>query len=133
MGRDIRILYVDDDSTSLRIRRNFLEEYDHIDVVTATSMAEGMRRLSDSHVDCVLSDFDMGEQSGLDFLEAVRRQDQDRPFILFSDGRSAEVVTDALSAGATDYVPKSVCSLSYDLLAKRIENVVEPYRVRRGR
>lgn len=127
MNEEIRVLYVDDDHMSLRVRSERLEEYEQFEVVTATSVADGQRRLTDHRIDCVLSDLHMDTRTGLTFLKTVRRVHPDLPFILFSDDQSDDVIEEAFSAGVTDYIPKSICTISYRLLVKRIENAVEHY------
>lgn len=131
MDDSIRVLYVDDDPTSLRIRSELIGEHTRIEVVTESTVSAGLARLSTADVDCVLSDVDMPDRDGLDFLERVRDRDPYLPFILFSSNPSAELVDEAFEADATDCVPKSICTISHQLLAHRIVNAVEHYR--RGR
>jgi len=44
--------------------------------------------------------------NGLEFLEVVRADDPNLPFILFTGKGSEAVASDAFSAGATDYLQK---------------------------
>lgn len=131
MADTIRILYVDDDATSLRLRADVIEDHERIEVVTASTVAAGLDRLATDDVDCVLSDVEMPDRDGFDFLERVRERDPHLPFVLFGSDPSADVVEAALAAGATDYVPKSLCRISYRLLTNRIVDAVEHHRTRR--
>ncbi|MBB6644919.1 PAS domain-containing protein [Halobellus ruber] len=129
MGRAsnaIRVLHVDDEPDFADLATTFLErEDDRFNTETATSAAEGLDRLSGRTYDCIVSDYDMPGQSGSEFLETVRDEHPDLPFILFTGKGSEEVASDAISAGVTDYLQKQSGSDQYTLLANRIKNAVE--------
>jgi PAS domain S-box-containing protein len=129
---NIRVLHVDDEPGFAKMAGEFLErEDDRIDVETVTSASEGLDRLADAEFDCVVSDYDMPELDGLEFLETVRNDWPDLPFILFTGKGSEEVASDAISAGVTDYLQKESSSDQYTVLANRIANAVESVRSRR--
>lgn len=130
---EVVVLYVDDDEDFTELTAAFLErECDRFRVETATSVAEGLNRAGDSTFDCVVSDYDMPERDGLDFLEALREDAPDLPFILFTGEGSEEVASDAISAGVTDYLQKEQGTSQYTVLANRIENAVERHRSQRA-
>jgi len=77
----------------------FLErESDRFDVGTATSADKGMEILANQGVDCIVSDYDMPRTNGIEFLEAVRDQHPELPFILYTGKGSEEVAGEAISA-----------------------------------
>ena len=132
MSESIRVLHVDDDPDVADLTATFLERHDgRIDVETAHSADEGLERLAESPVDCVVSDYDMPGRNGIEFLEAVREDDPEVPFILFTGKGSEEVASDAISAGVTDYLQKESGTEDYELLANRIVNVVTQHRAER--
>lgn len=126
MSETIRVLYVDDDVHSAELRTELLSRHGDFDIVTESNVRDGLARLAEEpdRFDCVLSDLEMSETDGLGFLEAVRDQYPDLPFIMFSAKDSEAAVEAALDAGATDYIPKSTAALSYRLVAQRIESAV---------
>jgi len=129
----IRVLHVDDDLDLADLAAATLErDHDHIEVTTAASARDGLDVLAERSdaVDCVVSDYDMREMDGLDFLDAVRADYPDLPFILFTGTGSEEIASEAISAGVTDYLQKGGTEV-YPVLANRIENAVEQYRARR--
>jgi PAS domain S-box-containing protein len=126
----IRILHVDDDPGVAETTAAFLErEDDRFTVETATSASEGLDRLTDD-VDCVVSDYDMPETNGIEFLDAVREAAPDLPFVLYTGKGSEEIASEAISAGVTDYLQKGTGSDQYTVLANRIGNAVDQYRSR---
>jgi PAS domain S-box-containing protein len=130
----IRILHVDDQPDFTDLTATFLErENEAFSVTTATSVDEGLERLEDTDFDCVISDYDMPGQTGLEFLDIVHERYPELPFILFTGKGSEEVAGKAISAGATDYLQKEAGSDQYSLLANRIENYVENASAQRQR
>ncbi|MFB6211861.1 MAG: PAS domain S-box protein [Halobacteriales archaeon] len=128
-GERIRVLHVDDEPDFAEMAATFLErEVDRFDVETAKSAAEGLDRLASDEFDCVVSDYEMPGQNGIEFLEAVRREDADLPFILYTGRGSEEIASEAISAGVTDYLQKDGGTSQYTVLANRIRNAVEKYR-----
>jgi len=122
----IRILHVDDDPQLADMVVTFLErEDDRFVVETASDAGEGLTRLDSSQFDCVVSDYDMPGRNGIEFLEAVRADYPDLPFLLFTGKGSEEVASEAISAGVTDYLQKETGTEQYQVLANRIRNAVE--------
>ncbi|QLH75896.1 PAS domain S-box protein [Halosimplex rubrum] len=129
----IRVLHVDDDPDLSALVASALErEDDRFEVVTATNPDEGLERLAGERVDCVVSDYDMPGTNGIEFLERVRADRPDLPFILYTGKGSEEVASDAVSAGVTDYLQKGTGADQYALLANRIDNAVSAARSRRA-
>jgi PAS domain S-box-containing protein len=125
MESGIRILHVDDDPRFLEVTADLLAEQDErFDVVQATGPEEGLALLEDQSFDCVVSDYDMGDGTGIEFLEQVRAEHGDLPFILFTGKGSEEIASEAISAGVTDYLQKKGTIDQYALLANRVENAV---------
>jgi PAS domain S-box-containing protein len=123
-----RVLHVDDDPDFADLAARFLErELENLTVVTEKSATAGLDRIA-SDIDCVVSDYDMAEMSGIEFLKRVRENHKELPFILFTGKGSEEVAGEAMTAGATDYVQKDTGPEQYELLANRIHNAVDNYR-----
>ncbi len=103
--RRIRILHVDDEPDFADLAGTFLErDDDRFTVETATSADEGLESVDDRPPDCVVSDYNMPGMNGIEFLQAVRVEYPDLPFILFTGKGSEAVASDAISAGVTDYL-----------------------------
>ncbi|WP_207587516.1 response regulator [Halomontanus rarus] len=131
MSGGISVLHVDDDPALLDLTATFLErEHEEITVTTATSAPDAMARVTDGTVDCIVSDYEMPELDGLEFLETVRGEGHDLPFILFTGKGSEEIASEAISAGVTDYLQKQPGTEQYTMLANRIENAVDRRRAR---
>lgn len=122
----VRVLYVDDDPHSLEVRQELLEDHGAFTVHTETRPEDALERLDAGETfDCLLSDLEMPGMDGVEFLKEVRERDPDLPFILFTADESDAAIERAMDEGATDFIPKSIASISYRLVAKRIENAIE--------
>jgi len=129
MSNSISVLHVDDEPQFLELVSTFLDRAEgSFDVETAGRASTGLDRLTENGFECVVSDYDMPGQNGIEFLNRVRSRDPDLPFILFTGKGSEEVASDAITAGATDYLQKQSGAEQYKLLANRIQNAVEKYR-----
>lgn len=125
----IDVLHVDDEPDFLDVAAEMLEQQSSkFNVVTETNGTEALDRLAASDIDCIVSDYRMPQQDGIELLEAVRESYSDMPFILFTGEGNEEVASDAIAAGATDYLRKGHRTERYELLANRIKNAVEQYR-----
>ena len=125
------VLHVDDDPALLETSEPLLQRAFDCSVLTATSASEGHEVLASVPVDCVVSDYDMPGSDGIEFLEAVRAEFPDLPFILFTGRGSEAVASEAIATGVTDYVQKTVGADQYTVLANRIENAVARYQTSR--
>jgi PAS domain S-box-containing protein len=106
-------------------------ESDDFDVITEHEPRQALDRLETDSIDCIVCDYDMPEMNGLEFLEAVREEYPDLPFILFTGKGSEEIASEAISRGVTDYLQKGGGTDQYTVLANRIQNATAQHRAER--
>ncbi|MFW5977913.1 MAG: response regulator, partial [Halohasta sp.] len=129
-------LHVDDDEAIGDLLETYLEESvdrEEFSVTTARSVPGAEDVLDEMDIDCIVCDYQMPGTDGLEFLRRIRERDPDRPFILFTNKGSADVASEAIEAGVTDYLRKSGGPEQYEVLANRIANAVEQERGRIAR
>lgn len=105
----MRFLVVDDSSTMRRIIINTLNKLGHEDVVEAGNGREGIERLSNvSPVDLIITDWNMPEMSGIDFIRAVRSMDnlRDLPVLMVTTNAAKADIVQAMEAGVNHYIVK---------------------------
>ncbi|MFW5912482.1 MAG: response regulator, partial [Candidatus Hadarchaeota archaeon] len=130
----IKVLFADDESDILDQAKIFLEKEDESISVEAVSSAEkGLELLRKEDFDCIVSDYQMPEMDGLDFLETVRKDlDSDIPFIVFTGKGREKVAVNALNLGADRYLQKGGNPKSqYGVLADTIIQSVSHWRSRK--
>jgi PAS domain S-box-containing protein len=126
---EIRILHVDDEPDFARmVAQNLERESEQFTVQSTTDPEAVAETVSGGAIDCVISDYQMPEMSGLDVFAAVRNVDPEIPFILFTDTGSETIASEAISAGISDYVIKKTIKEQYTLLATKITTYVDRRR-----
>jgi len=102
----VRVLIVDDDEDLLAVIKCCLEENGNFHIKTALSAREALVIMAVENFDVVVSDYEMPETNGLEFLEQLRKESVVCPFILFTGKGREEVAAKALSLGAFRYINK---------------------------
>jgi PAS domain S-box-containing protein len=122
----IRVLHVDDDPDIVDAATRTLEqEHCGVTVETAATASDGLHRLGEDEFDCVVAGYDLPEQTGVEFLDAVRKRQPDLPFILFTSDGSEAAASDAISAGVTEYHRADSGADPYVRLAHSVVDAVE--------
>lgn len=103
-GDKIKALFVDDERDLLDLAENFFDkEVDHINLFVASSAEEGLELMEEERFDVVVSDYSMPEMNGIDFLEKLRSEGNDIPFIVLTGQGEEDVAMKALNIGANQY------------------------------
>lgn len=106
MGHSVLIV---DDSATMRkiIMRGLRQAGLSIDAFhEAANGAEGLAMLDRHAVDLVLSDINMPQMGGLDFLRAVRAREDSPPVVMVTTEGADDVVQAAVDGGAQGYLRK---------------------------
>ncbi|MEZ3117435.1 PAS domain S-box protein [Halobaculum sp. MBLA0147] len=125
----IDVLHVDDRP---QVRGLLAEQLDRLgdefSVRTVGSAAAAREVLETESVDCVVSDYEMPDGTGLDLLETVRDEYGSLPFVLYTAHGSEEIASEAISRGVDDYVQKRTGGNTAEMLVNRIRNAVDRHR-----
>ena len=119
----MRFLVVDDSSTMRRIIINTLNKLGHQEVVEASNGREGLDRLAANPIDIIITDWNMPEMSGIEFIRAVRANEKmaSLPVLMVTTNAAKDDIVEALRAGVTNYVVKP---FTPDTMREKIEGVV---------
>ena len=104
----MRFLIVDDSSTMRRIIINTLTKLGYKEFHEAGNGREGMERLATTQVDMIITDWNMPEMSGIDFIRAVRANNATKllPVLMVTTNAAEDDIVAALKAGVNNYVVK---------------------------
>ena len=120
------ILYVDDDPGLLDVGKLFLEQGGQFSVKTVTSATQAFELLHTDHYDAIISDYQMPEMDGIEFLKRVRASGNTVPFIIFTGRGREEIVIQALNEGADFYLQKGGEPLSqFAELSHKVRQAVQ--------
>lgn len=103
----IRVLHVDDDPAILEISKQILLDMGNFEVDSECSVNEAFRKLANKCYDVVVSDYEMPQKNGLDFLNELREQNNQISFILFTGKGREDIAVKALNLGADRYLNKN--------------------------
>jgi two-component system, chemotaxis family, chemotaxis protein CheY len=124
MGKDLKILVVDDFATMRKVIRNLLKQVGYEDIVEAEDGVAAMRILKSQKVDMVISDWNMPNMTGLELLKAVRA-DADLtkiPFLMVTAEALQDNVVEAVKSGVSNYIVKPFTA---EVLNEKIAKILE--------
>lgn len=106
-----KVLVVDDDQVSHQILRILLRREDH-DVFSATNGLEAIESLQIQEVDLVITDINMPEMDGLEFLRWLRNDEKyhNIPVIILTASGQLNLVETANEQGATGFITQPFSS-----------------------
>ncbi|MGA2571389.1 MAG: response regulator [Terracidiphilus sp.] len=106
--REMDILVVDDSRIMRMILQRAIRQagYRGLEVEEAENAREAMEKLRAGTPRLILSDWNMPEMSGLDFLKQIRASENTVPFGFVTSEASVEMRTLALSSGAAFMLSK---------------------------
>ncbi len=102
----LSILYVDDEEDLLHLCKTYLEDYGDFNVTISISPLEAIHLLSDQVFDAIISDYQMADMNGIEFLKFLKAKGDNTPFIIFTGKGREEVVIEAINAGVDFYLQK---------------------------
>lgn len=104
----MKILIVDDSKVMRSIVRRALRQAGYGDhkVVEACDGKEGLDVFEDESPGLVLSDWNMPELNGLQFLQKLREDDPRTPFIFVTTEGTPEMRAQAAASGAAGFIVK---------------------------
>lgn len=103
-----KVLVVDDMLTMRKIVTKILRELGFTDIVEAADGLEAWEKTKDGTIGLVISDWNMPNCTGLDFLKRVRADGKlgKTPFILVTAEAEGHQVAEAIKSGVDQYVVK---------------------------
>ncbi len=124
-----RYLVIDDDPGDIEIVRRLLEDISagEVEVTAFTDVESALPDLGSKGFDLIFIDYLLGEETGLEALEAIRGRARECPVVLLTGQGSEQVAVDAMKAGVADYVVKG--SLSANTLQRVVANALAKFEL----
>ncbi|MEM4262738.1 MAG: PAS domain-containing protein, partial [Thermoplasmata archaeon] len=102
----IKVLLIDSEQSALEASKRHLEKHQEIEVEASESLEDAKLLVSRKEFDVIVSEYQMSDGTGIDFLKHLRSSNVQVPFILFTGRNQEEIFDEALSAGMDSYIPK---------------------------
>jgi DNA-binding NtrC family response regulator len=99
------ILIVEDEAKMRRLLELNLGE-DGFTALSAGDAETGVKLLRENTIDLVVTDLKLPGMNGLEFLQAIKRQNAALPVVVMTAFGTVETAVEAMKAGASDYVLK---------------------------
>ncbi|MCU4717198.1 PAS domain S-box protein [Halapricum hydrolyticum] len=130
MGAPLRVLAVEpEDLTPSAVSLSQIDGRLEVDVEFTPERA--LEALKERSFDCVLSAYDLPDSDGVEFLSMLRDVYPDVPVVFYPARGSERLASDALAAGATDYLPRRDEAIHLSKVADRLQKVCQHYRGQR--
>lgn len=123
----LRILVVDDDELDrLAVRRCLQQSTIHARSDQVASAAEALERAAATSYDCILLDYYLPAEDGLEALRRLHETAPQSPVVIFTGRGDEDVAVELMKAGAADYLPKA--SLTPERLESAIRHALRVWR-----
>jgi two-component system chemotaxis response regulator CheY len=118
----IKVMVVDDQTSMRAMIRRTLQDLGFKDVRDKSGAAEALDAVKSDRVHLIISDYNMPEMDGLQFLEAVRKDPVigKTVFIMLTGSSDRDLVQKAAAMGVNNYVVKPFAPAA---LKEKIERV----------
>ena len=125
----LSILVVDDSEFFANLVAETLSEEHGMATTAVTDPREAVSIAAEGTVDCLVSDYQMPDLTGLELYDAIVDK-TDVPFILVTSEGDETVASRAIRKGVDEYILKQDINEAdaLELLANRIDNVVDRHR-----
>ena len=102
-----KVLIIDDETNLGKMLQDILEEYGYITAFAETG-SEALRLMREFKPTIALVDFRLGEVTGLDLAQTLRKIDEDLPVILMTAYGSLDLAVKAIQHDVYDFLTKPV-------------------------
>lgn len=116
----MRFLVVDDSSTMRRIIKNSLKRIGFEDIVEAENGRDALEKMAD--IDIILTDWNMPEMDGLEFVKRVRASNGRIPILMVTTNAAKDDIVEALKNGVNNYIVKP---FTPETLKEKVEAVLK--------
>jgi PAS domain S-box-containing protein len=122
---NVKILIIDDNPADSNLLKRYFSKLEDWEIkLTITSNSdEGVKQYNAENHEIVIVDYLLGNDNGIDIIKKYKDLGFRAEFILLTGYGSESVVTDALRAGASDYLNKS--ALTSQVLEKTLRHLYQ--------
>ncbi|MCP5105601.1 MAG: response regulator [bacterium] len=116
----MKFLVVDDSSTMRRIIKNSLKRIGFEDIIEAENGKDALEKFGEA--DIILTDWNMPEMDGLEFVKRVRQTNTTIPILMVTTNAAKDDIVEALKNGVNNYIVKP---FTPETLKEKVEAVLK--------
>ncbi len=127
--RELTILVIDDNPADVEIVHRMLRKIDSWDIhfLASQDSKEGRAEAVKGKADLILLDYELGPETGLDVLRAIKNEGCFLPVIMLTGHGSEEIAVEAMKAGFSDYLVKG--RITSESLRLAISNALQKFKM----
>ncbi len=125
-----KILIVEDERPLILLVRRILTKAG-FEIVGEVSVDAGLQRLASEAFDLVLLDYKMPDKPGTEMVRVLGNRLETLPVIMLTGFTDVRLAVEVMKAGVADYVVKDARLEFIQSLPKKIEDVLERFKLRR--
>ena len=131
--RALNIFIVEDDDDDYFLLKNLIKDTHewHFELERATSFSDAMMNLTKKSYDAALIDYYLGSETGLGLIKNLRAQSVDIPLILLTGRSDPEIESEAILAGASDFLEKG--QFDFPLLRRSLRYAINRQSIQKER
>lgn len=123
----LKILVIDDDAVDrMAVRRALLKADLDVDLSEAENGITALSTLKTDQFDCILIDYLLPDQNGLDLVKQLQHLEVDVPLVVLTGQGDEQVAVEVMKAGAADYLSKA--RIAPATLARSVRSAIRLHR-----
>jgi DNA-binding response OmpR family regulator len=106
--KTINIMYIEDDTLATSKLKNILEKY-YNKIIIASNGEDAFEKMkNEPKIDLIISDINMPKMDGLEFLEELRKDNSNMPFVFVTARDEPDKMLKAIQLDINNYVLKPI-------------------------
>jgi len=123
LGKDLKVLYVEDNKIARESTQNLLNNFFQ-NVVVAADGVQGLEEFQKDRFDLIIADINMPKMNGIDMIEKIRQTDQEIPILITSAYSDSEYFVETIKLGVEGYLLKPIDLEQFTMmLQKTVEKI----------
>lgn len=119
--KNISILYIEDDEDTKEVMKNTLSEFSK-NIFIASNGDEAMKILKVNEINLIITDIEMPEKNGIEFIREVRSTDLNIPIIVFTAYSTKDYLLECVNLNIQGYIQKPI---SYQKIKDVLYKVID--------
>lgn len=127
--KNLTVLIVDDEIVNTMLLKALIDEEGFKDVDTYTDSVEALDAFHKNPSDIIIVDYNMPSMDGVEFIQKAKEINPDVLSIMVTANTNDDVMINALSSGANDFITKPISIYAFKLRIKNMAYLQASYKL----